>query len=173
VDALNTLFFFPGVPGSRFSEFGNETVLKRHNIRVVVAERPGVGLSSPLTEYSFVDFANDISLLADHLSADTFAAAGFSGGAPFALATAIALPDRVSRVALLAPLYRYSVPRLRDLPQLGLSNGVYLQTHYPRLVTALAWALSPLLTKPDAHARHIVESSDASDIELFHRTLAC
>lgn len=71
-------------------------------VRLVVADRPGHGLSSFQRGRQLLDWAADVSQLADHLGIDEFAVTGWSAGGPHALACAHALPAHVKAVAVLS-----------------------------------------------------------------------
>ncbi len=53
---------------------------------------------------TLADTAGDIEALADWLGLDRFTLAGYSGGAPHALAAALLMGDRIERVALISPV---------------------------------------------------------------------
>jgi pimeloyl-ACP methyl ester carboxylesterase len=93
-----------GTPGSRLERYPDEATLTSLGIRLVTFDRPGYGFSDPLPGRTLLDVAADLSRLAEHLGIGEFAVTGMSGGAPFALATAAALGERVSGVAILAGL---------------------------------------------------------------------
>ncbi len=94
-----TIIHFHGTPGSRLElAFGDE-IARRQGVRVVSFDRPGYGLSDP-APIGLTAVARDVEALADHLHLDRFAVFGWSGGGPFALATAATLPDRVRRVGV-------------------------------------------------------------------------
>lgn len=98
-ESAPTIVHFHGTPGSRLElAFGDEIAL-RSGVRVVSFDRPGYGLSDP-APIGLTAVAADVEALADHLRLDRFAVFGWSGGGPFALATAAALPDRVRRVGV-------------------------------------------------------------------------
>lgn len=65
---------------------------KNLGIRIVAVDRPGIGLSSPKDYRSALDHAEDLRLLAAYLGAKTYSIVGVSGGGPYALACAYALP---------------------------------------------------------------------------------
>ncbi|HWC38003.1 MAG TPA: alpha/beta hydrolase [Acidimicrobiales bacterium] len=65
------------------------------DIRLIGIDRPGVGDSTPFLYASLLDFVPDLTLLIDRLGIDRFAMLGLSGGGPYALACAYALPERV------------------------------------------------------------------------------
>lgn len=69
-------------------------------VRLIAADRPGFGRSSPQPGRTIGDWPADLAALADHLGLERFHLLGVSGGAPFALAAAIALPHRVLGLGL-------------------------------------------------------------------------
>ncbi|WP_020647899.1 alpha/beta fold hydrolase [Solimonas variicoloris] len=89
-----------GISGSRFQRHPDDSLLPRCGVRLILPERPGCGDSDPQPGRRIADWPRDVAALADHLGLDRFAVAGFSGGTPYALATAALLPERVSSVTL-------------------------------------------------------------------------
>jgi pimeloyl-ACP methyl ester carboxylesterase len=93
-----------------FAEFGPkdgfpifESAAFEHNARIITVDRPGVGISSPQPGRTALDHAKDIQSLANHLSISTFSIVGVSGGGPYALACAYAIPpSQLRSVALVA-----------------------------------------------------------------------
>jgi pimeloyl-ACP methyl ester carboxylesterase len=73
-------------------------------IRWVSLDRPGYLTSSPLPDRDIAAVAADAAAVADELGIARFAALGYSGGGPHALACAALLPDRVLAVGCLAAL---------------------------------------------------------------------
>ncbi|MCU1592306.1 MAG: hypothetical protein JWP11_3562 [Frankiales bacterium] len=65
------------------------------DLRLIGVDRPGVGLSTPHRYDALGDFADDLTYLLDRLGIDEFAMLGLSGGGPYVLATAHAMPDRM------------------------------------------------------------------------------
>jgi pimeloyl-ACP methyl ester carboxylesterase len=167
LNGTRTVFFFPGIPGSRFSRIPDDSELKKHSSRVVTVERPGVGLSTPHDAFSFADCTTDTLAVAAHLGVSRFGVVAFSGGSPFALYLAAQQPQHVIRVGLLSPLYRYAVPTLRDLLALGLGNGVFLQTYAPRLTKFVVKFMAMALADPNSATEHLMSSLDAPDRALF------
>jgi pimeloyl-ACP methyl ester carboxylesterase len=93
------LFWLHGTPGGRLTRVPDPDLWSRLGFRVVTVDRPGYGNSSPLPGRTVAHIAADAAALADHLSLDTFAVVGSSGGGPHALAVAALLPDRVRACA--------------------------------------------------------------------------
>lgn len=71
-------------------------------VRLVTWARPGYGASTRRPGRRVADAAADAAVVADALGLTRFAAVGYSGGGPHAIAGAALLPDRISAVATLA-----------------------------------------------------------------------
>jgi pimeloyl-ACP methyl ester carboxylesterase len=83
------------------------TVAAELGVRIVVPDRPGMGRSDFQPSRRIVDWPDDVLELATALKFDTFAVLGSSGGAPYAAACGVRIPDRVRVIGLLggvAPL---------------------------------------------------------------------
>src|SRR4051794_16679982 len=108
-----------GTPASRLGhEFLDEPARAR-GLRVVCIDRPGMGLSDPKPDRTLSGWAADVAGVADELEFDRFAAFGYSGGGPYALACGARLSERVSAVATMAGVGPVEEPA--DLE--GLSKG--------------------------------------------------
>lgn len=96
------LLWFHGTPGARRQIAPDARALAHsRGVRIVSIERPGVGDSTPHRYRELLDFARDIEHCCDALDIDRFALAGLSGGGPYVLACAHAMPDRVAVAAVL------------------------------------------------------------------------
>jgi pimeloyl-ACP methyl ester carboxylesterase len=93
------VLYFHGTPGSRLDvSFGDEIAADRH-VRLVSFDRPGYGGSTP-APFGLAEVAADGLAIADELGVSRFATLGFSGGGPFALATAALGGERVAGVGV-------------------------------------------------------------------------
>jgi pimeloyl-ACP methyl ester carboxylesterase len=81
-----------------------EAVLHAVGVRWIVAYRPGFAGSDPLPGRRPLDFAGDLRQAIDHLGVDLVGIVAVSAGTPYALAAALALPDRVQRVAVVGAI---------------------------------------------------------------------
>jgi pimeloyl-ACP methyl ester carboxylesterase len=97
-----TIVWFHGTPGARLQipELAR-TMAESLGLRVIGVDRPGIGLSTAHLYQSISDFVPDFELLLDALGVDQFAIIGLSGGGPYALAAACALPHRVTMAGIL------------------------------------------------------------------------
>lgn len=103
--AGTSIFCLHGTPGSRIDyEFWHSTAVAQ-NARLISVDRPGIGLSTPQPGRTLLSHANDIEQLADHLELSTYGVVGMSGGGPYALACAYALPaTKLKAVSLVCGL---------------------------------------------------------------------
>ncbi len=97
------IFYFHGWPGSRF-ELKN-IPLKKEKCFVIALERPGYGLSDPISNFKITDWPKIILEVANKLKIEKFSIIGVSGGAPFALACAnIIKSKKLKSVAIVCPM---------------------------------------------------------------------
>ncbi len=98
----DTVLWFHGTPGGRGQVPPSvRAAATARGVRIVGVDRPGTGASTGHLHSEIVDYAGDIEQLADEIVADRFAMIGLSGGGPYVLACAYALPARVVAGAVL------------------------------------------------------------------------
>ncbi len=102
-----------GTPGSRLMFALADRAARERGIRLIAPERPGYGLSDYRHSESLAQIAEDLSAVADLYEVDRFAVIGVSGGGPYAVAAAAAMPDRISLLALVAPIGEVADVQLR------------------------------------------------------------
>ena len=98
------VFWQHGTGDSRLCKHPDDSVTAALGIRLVTADRPGVGGSSPKKPRSILDWVADAEAIADAAGLMQFVVAGHSGGGPHALAIAKELGDRVTRIGLAASI---------------------------------------------------------------------
>jgi pimeloyl-ACP methyl ester carboxylesterase len=69
---------------------------------LITVDRPGYGRSDPRPGRTLLDWAGDVEVLADLLDLSAFPAIGWSTGGPHALACAVRIPGRVTKIGLAA-----------------------------------------------------------------------
>ena len=74
-------------------------VAERHDVDLLVLDRPGYGTSTRWRDRRICDVVEDVVAVADSCRWNSFAVWGGSGGGPHALACAALLADRVERCA--------------------------------------------------------------------------
>jgi pimeloyl-ACP methyl ester carboxylesterase len=98
------IFFQHGTGDSRLCKHPDDAVTAALGVKLVTADRPGVGGSSPRKPRSILDWVADAEAIADAAGLDQFVVAGHSGGGPHAMAVAKELGDRVTKVGLAASI---------------------------------------------------------------------
>lgn len=96
------VLYFTGGNSSRLEGMWFDESAHRNNIRLIVPDRPGFGLSSFHPNRQLLDWPNDVIELANTLSIDMFSVFGLSGGGPHVLATIYQIPGRVNRAAIVS-----------------------------------------------------------------------
>ncbi|MDT5103870.1 MAG: hypothetical protein QOI25_1383, partial [Mycobacterium sp.] len=90
------VFWLHGTPGARRQIPTEARVYaEQKHIRLIGVDRPGIGSSTPFQYPDVLAFADDLRTIADVLGIDQMAVIGLSGGGPYTLACAAAMPDRV------------------------------------------------------------------------------
>ncbi len=89
------MFYFHGWPGSRLQGGLLDAVGKRRGIRIVSPDRPGIGLSDFQPGRRLLDWPTVVNELAAELGWTSFHVLGVSGGGPYVLACAHAMPERL------------------------------------------------------------------------------
>lgn len=148
--AEQNVVWFHGTPGARrqVPEAGRRIADER-GVRIIGIDRPGVGLSTPHLYKNLVDFTLDLEVALDKLGIDRFSTVGLSGGAPYALAAAHVMPDRVPSVGILGGV----VPSGGED---GVGGGlVSLATRFKPLLPLLVEPFGALLTTVVRVARPI------------------
>jgi len=96
------VFWLHGTPGARRQiPVEARVYAERHRIRLIGVDRPGIGSSTPHQYENVLAFADDLRTIADVLGIGEMAIIGLSGGGPYTLACAAAMPERVVAVGVL------------------------------------------------------------------------
>lgn len=116
------LVFHHGTPGSVRQLRMMQRATTDRGLRLVTFSRPGYGASTRQPGRRVVDTVADVTAILDHLGADRCLVAGWSGGGPHALATAVGLPGRVAGVLVIAGVAPYAADDLDFLAGMGEQN---------------------------------------------------
>ncbi len=108
------ILFFHGIPGSRHSAHSAGLVSETHGGRLIAFDRPGYGLSDPMPGREICDWPSDVSDALDVLGVGQFSLFGYSGGGPFALATAATMPERVASLANVSAMGPLRTPEAEE-----------------------------------------------------------
>jgi pimeloyl-ACP methyl ester carboxylesterase len=94
--------------------FGTEEDLVRADIRLVAPNRPGVGGSTYQPRRRILGWPADTAALLDRLGIGRIALLGYSGGSPYALASAARMSDRITAVTLVSAVAPFDAPGVAD-----------------------------------------------------------
>src|ERR1022692_749979 len=92
---------FHGAAGSRLEMACADEVVSAAGVRMIAFDRPGYGASTQ-APFSLGSVARMTLQVADQMGLERFRTTGWSGGGPFALATAATAPERVQAVGVIA-----------------------------------------------------------------------
>ncbi|KAG7141814.1 hypothetical protein HYQ45_001660 [Verticillium longisporum] len=97
------LLYFHGFPSSRLEASVMGDMARQRKIRLLAPDRPGFGRSSPQRGHRILDWPADVAAFVTGQNIERFAVMGASGGGPYALACARALPrEMLTGVGLFA-----------------------------------------------------------------------
>ncbi|PGH14294.1 hypothetical protein AJ79_03116 [Helicocarpus griseus UAMH5409] len=99
------ILYLHGLPGSRLEAACFDELGLQLGARIIAADRPGIGWSSPHPGRTLLDHPKDLEHLAKHLELDDYSVLGISGGGPYVLACAMSLPrERLKCVSIVCGL---------------------------------------------------------------------
>lgn len=161
-----------GLADSRRSAWLLDDPARRLGLRVVVPDRPGIGLSRPRRFERVADWVQDAVVVLDALEIERASVLGISGGGAYAAACAARLPRRVPALVLasalgqpewgtrrMAPGERLSLAVARRVPGFGawfLARLAALAAVSPDLFFRIVTAEFPPVDRQalrDAHQR--------------------
>lgn len=123
-------FYFHGHPGCRFEARPGDEPAANRRVRIIALDRPGYGRSTFQPRRRVLDWPKDVVQVADALRIERFAVFGGSGGGPYALACAHAIPRRLTAVGVVSGFGPMDAPDatkgMRLLSRLAFRYGTRL-----------------------------------------------
>jgi pimeloyl-ACP methyl ester carboxylesterase len=98
------VLFCHGFPGTRLEARHADAFGAALGLRLLAVDRPGIGFTDPVPMDAVGDWALEAARVADALGVGSFAVLGVSGGAPYSLACAALMPDRVTSLHVVGGL---------------------------------------------------------------------
>jgi pimeloyl-ACP methyl ester carboxylesterase len=161
------LIWCHGNPGSRReADLLEPTLLKRAHVRAIVPDRPGIGLSTWRAHRRLVDWPTDVAALTAALKIDRFALLGLSGGAPYALVCARAMPHRITRTAIVSGVGSLDALDEETRHQRGPSYFVMARRSY-WLAKMMVWFMQRAMRQPDKLMAQLFADLPAIDQEVL------
>ena len=158
------VFYFHGFPGSRFEPQSNHEEYLKAGIRLLALDRPGVGQSSRKSKRKLLDWPNDVVEVAKILNLKKFSVLGVSGGGPYALACARAIPGYLDKVTVACGLGPMDAPNATS--GMMLSNRIlfsYGRFFPPFLRLSVSLMVRQLSSKPVKGFEKFVEGLPEPD----------
>jgi pimeloyl-ACP methyl ester carboxylesterase len=166
------IFWFHGTPGAR-RQIPPEAraAAEERGVRLIGIDRPGVGDSTPHIYPSFTAWAHDMAKVADRMGIGRFGLIGLSGGGPYVLACAHALPERVVAADVLGGVAPARGPEAAPGGLIRFAANfapVYRLLHEPIgvMLTLLAWGARPFAERA---IELVARLSPAADRDVFAR----
>jgi pimeloyl-ACP methyl ester carboxylesterase len=158
------VLYFHGFPGSRldgnlfeFNEIG--TVC---NTRIIGIDRPGIGISEFQTDRRLIDWPTIVLSVADKFEFKKFSILGISGGGPYALSCAYAIPERLHSISIISGMG----PFIYHESMKGKAMLIPKQIGIIRRL--IAWGLKASATKnPEKLKENIFKTLPKADIEYL------
>jgi pimeloyl-ACP methyl ester carboxylesterase len=137
------LLYFHGAPSVRVEAlvFDLPDLADRLRVRLIVPDRPGLGLSDFQPRRQVGDWPADVVALADDLGLDRFAVLGYSGGGPYALACAAMIPTRVTAVGVVGGTTPHDIPGVADGVNQNSLRFMRLAVKRPWLSRLVSWVM--------------------------------
>jgi len=159
-----------GTPGSRLQVSYDEEPITAAKVRFIAVDRPGYGHSTFQPGRRLVNWASDVSCLADHLNIDKFSVMGISGGGPHAAVCARFLPDRVTGVGIVSGVGPLVEPGSEN-EMMGVNKLVVRLARRSEYLVYPPFALSTFVFRrwPEMALRVAPKQLPASDIEVLNR----
>jgi pimeloyl-ACP methyl ester carboxylesterase len=138
-------FYFHGWPSSRTQGSLFDTHARKHGLRLICPDRPGIGLSDFQPRRALLDWPDTLSQLAAHVGADNYHIIGWSGGGPYVLVTALKLRQRLLSATIIcgAPPLKF----FGDQQMFWLYRFMIQLRHYFPRVLGLVLRLGGLAAK--------------------------
>ena len=158
------VFYFHGFPGSRFEPQSNHEAYLKAGIRLLALDRPGMGESTRKSKRKLLDWPDDVVEVAKILNLEKFSVLGVSGGGPYALACARAIPGYLDKVTVACGLGPMDAPNATS--GMMLSNRIlfrYGRFFPPLLRLSVFLMVRQLSSKPVKGFEKFVEGLPEPD----------
>ena len=165
------VFYFHGFPGSRLEPRSNHDAFLKAGIQLLALDRPGIGHSTRKNKRKLLDWPDDVVEIAKILKLEKFSILGVSGGGPYALACARAIPGYLNKVTVACGLGPIDAPNATS--GMMLSNRVlfrYGKFFPPVLHLSTFLMVRQLSSKPAKGLKKFVEGLPEPDRLVLSKT---
>ena len=165
------VFYFHGFPGSRFEAQSNHEAFLNAGIQILALDRPGIGHSTRKNKRKLLDWPDDVVEVAKILNLEKFSILGVSGGGPYALACARAIPGYLDKVTVACGLGPLDAPNATS--GMMLSNRVLFRygRFFPPLLRLVVFIMvRQLYSKPANGLKKFIEGLPEPDRLVLSKT---
>ncbi len=132
-----------GILGCRYERLPDDNLTKSIGVRLIIPDRPGYGLSDPALNHGYLDFADDLLELVNHLDIPQCSIMGLSVGAIYASAFAYKTPQRLHNIAMVS-----STPPFRSFADFsGVPASLKLLIAFSKYLPTAAQIIAELAIK--------------------------
>ena len=164
------IIFCHGLRGSRLERPPQHVFESLSRIRLIIIDRPGYGLSSPLLNRGYSDWPNDVEQLLDALGIERCSVLGFSIGGAYAMALSSCLPERILKLGLAGTVAPLSAPIESNSIRPGHKIIANLARFSPTILTDVIELISTdIYRNPERHIDRFMLRSCAPDIALLQK----
>ena len=163
-------FYFHGHPGSRLeAQFAHEAAALK-GLRIIALDRPGYGRSGFQPGRKILDWPNDVAEAADALGIQRFAVLGGSGGGPYALACARAIPERLTKAGVVSGVGPYDAPGATEGMRWQNRVGFQFGARFPTLARFIMWSMERQVRRdPVRTVEAVAQAMSSVDAEIVRR----
>lgn len=158
-----------GNPGSRLFWGRLLGAPFRPRVRLIVPDRPGVGLSDFSADRTVADWPDDVESLLNSLGIERVDLFGASAGGPYTLACAWKIPHRLKSVGVFAPMGPF-LPETSEGLVPSLAKLYEIAPHHPRLIRFQMGFLAALSRwLPALYTKLIIREFSDVDLATYRR----
>jgi pimeloyl-ACP methyl ester carboxylesterase len=163
------VFWFHGFPGCRLEAKLADDAAQTAGVRIICADRPGMGLSTFQRHRTFLHWPADVAALADALGLDSFAVAGISGGGPYVAVCALKLADRLTAAGIISGVGPLRAKGATEGMSAQNRSMFWLARNTPLLPEGLMWLMSQQARNPRRFIKQMTRSFAEVDRPYLRR----
>ncbi len=130
------IIYCHGSQSSRLEIHYDHSFAIENDLRIIIIDRPGHGISDFNPNGSILEFARDAKQLIAHLEIDKLSVAGMSAGSPFALGMSYLLPENIYKTSIISGFAPYNQEITKYLSS-EVKIMLYLAKTFPILFKVL------------------------------------
>ncbi len=137
------LIHLHGILGCRYERFPDDDLTKQLGVRLIIPDRPGYGFSTYANGHGYLELADDLLELIEHLNIKKVSIMGHSVGAIYASAFAYKYPERLHRIAMIS-----STPPFRSFSDFsGIPASLKLLIAFSKYLPSAAQLITEIAIK--------------------------